>query len=216
MFDVDGTLVDSNYLHVVAWMGAFRESGQHVDGAAIHRAIGLGSAQLLEKLLGREVAATIGDQVKARHASLYGRNFETLRPFDGARPLIRAVAERARVALATSASSAELAALRAALDVDDVVDVIIGSEEVETAKPEPDLVEAALQRTGVACDQAVFVGDTIWDIEAAGRAGVACVAVLTGGISRTELLTAGAIDVYPSVAELLAGIDDSPLSRVLQ
>jgi phosphoglycolate phosphatase-like HAD superfamily hydrolase len=120
------------------------------------------------------------------------------------------------VVLATSASPEELDALRKTLDSDDVIDAITSSEDVESAKPEPDLVQVALQRASVGADRAVFVGDTVWDVEAASQAGVPCVAVLTGGISAAELRQAGAVAVYRSVAELLDGLDDSPLSAVLR
>ena len=216
LFDVDGTLVDSNYLHVVAWMGAFREAGHPVDGAAIHRAIGMGAPQLLESLLGGSLAGEIGPQVKAGHTERYRRWFESLRPFDGARDLLRSVACRAGVVLATSASPEEVSALRATLDADDAIDAITGSEDVERAKPAPDLVHVALQRAGVDSDAAVFVGDTVWDVEASARAGLPCVAVLTGGISAAELHEAGAVAVYRSVADLLENLDDSPLAAVLR
>ena len=214
LFDVDGTLVDSNYLHVVAWMAAFREIGHPVDGADIHRAIGMGSAQLLDALLGEKLAAEKGDLAKEEHKVCYRRSFEMLRPFEGARRLLRMVARRADVVLATSASEEEVEALRAALDADDAIGAVTGADDVAAAKPEPDLILVALQRAGVGPDRAVFVGDTVWDIEACGQAGVPCVAVLTGGIGAAELRQAGAIAVYASVADLLEGIDESPLAAV--
>jgi HAD superfamily hydrolase (TIGR01509 family) len=216
LFDVDGTLVDSNYLHVVAWIGAFRDAGHPVDGAAIHRAIGMGAAQLLDSLLGEVLAGEIGPQVKDGHRERYHQFFELLRPFDGARELLRRVAGRTCVVLATSASPEEVAALRATLDADDAIDAITGSEDVERAKPEPDLVQVALQRAAVGPDQAILVGDTVWDVEASIKAGVPCVAVLTGGISAAELRDAGAVAVYRSVADLLTRIDDSPVRAVLR
>jgi HAD superfamily hydrolase (TIGR01549 family) len=215
LFDVDGTLVDSNYLHVVAWMEAFRAIGHPVDGAAIHRAIGMGARQLLDTLLGEPLADQVGDHAKTEHAARYRGHFEDLRAFDGSRRLVRTVADRAAVVLATSASPDEVEALRATLEVDDVVHAITGSEDVDAAKPEPDLVQVALQRAGVDAGAAVFVGDTVWDIEASAKAGVPCVAVLTGGISAAELRDAGAVAVYRSVANLLNHLDDSPLRAVL-
>jgi HAD superfamily hydrolase (TIGR01549 family) len=215
LFDIDGTLVDTNYLHVTAWLDAFREVGHPVNGADIHRAIGMGSPQLLERLLGGELAGEVGDRVKAEHAERYRRNFETLRAFEGARQLVQRVAGRARAVLASSASPDELEALRATLDVDDVVDAVIGGGDVNAAKPEPDVVQVALERIGVGPDAAVFVGDTVWDIEACEKAGVPCIAVLTGGIGDAELRDAGAIAVYRSVADLLINLEDSPLRAVL-
>jgi len=214
LFDVDGTLVDSNYSHVVAWMAAFRAVGHPVDGADIHRAIGMGSAQLLDALLGGQ-ARELGEAAKAEHKERYGRNFEMLRPFDGARSLLHAVARRARVVLATSAGGGEVEALRAALDSDDAIWAVTGADDVEAAKPEPDLIQVALERAGVGPDEAVFVGDTVWDVEASAKAGVPCVAVLTGGISGAELRDAGAVAVYRGVAQLLEGLGTSPLRAVL-
>ena len=216
LFDVDGTLVDSNYLHVVAWIEAFREAGHPVNGVAIHRAIGMGAPQLLESLLGRSLAGDIGPQVKAGHTERYRGCFERLRPFDGARDLLRSVGRRAGVVLATSASPEEVKALRATLDADDAIDAITGSEDVERAKPAPDLVHVALRRAAVDPAAAVFVGDTVWDVEASAKAGLPCVAVLTGGISAAELREAGAVAIYRNPADLLENLDDSPLAAVLR
>jgi HAD superfamily hydrolase (TIGR01549 family) len=216
LFDIDGTLVDTNYLHVAAWLDAFRHVGHPVNGADIHRAIGMGSPQLLERLLGADVAGELGERVKAEHGARYRRNFETLRAFEGARMLVQTLAGRARAVLASSASPDELKALRATLDVDDVVDAIIGGGDVDAAKPQPDVVQVALERVGVGPDAALFVGDTVWDIEACEKAGVPCIAVLTGGIGDAELREAGAVAVYRSVADLLANLEDSPLRAVLR
>jgi HAD superfamily hydrolase (TIGR01509 family) len=214
LFDVDGTLVDTNYLHVCAWLGAFQAVGHPVDGTDVHRAIGMGAEQLLERLLGAETAQHVGAAAREEHTARYQQTFPLMRRFDGTEALLRAVAQRATVVLATSASSAELSALRATLDADDVVAAITSAEDVEAAKPRPDLVEVALERAGVPANRAVFVGDTVWDIEAARRAGVPCVAVLTGGISRSELAEAGAAAVYQNGTELLKGLEASPLRKV--
>jgi HAD superfamily hydrolase (TIGR01509 family) len=215
IFDVDGTLVDSNYFHVVAWMAAFRDVGCPVDAAAIHQAIGMGSGQLLAALLGAEDADRVGEQAKQRHKELYRPYLETLRAFDGANELLRGVSAAAEVVLATSAESEEISAQRRALNADDVISAVIGSSDVDSAKPEPDLVEVALRKVGVTADRAVFVGDTVWDVEAASRAGVPCVGVLTGGICAAELRDAGAVAVYGGAADLLAHLNDSHLSAVM-
>lgn len=208
LFDVDGTLIDSNYLHVSAWMRAFHQVGHPVDGAAIHRAIGMGSSQLLERLLGEDLAGEVGEAVKEGHSRHYRQDFDLLRPFTGARELVFAVAQRAQVVLATSASPQEVEALCAALDAGDAIAAVTGGDDVAAAKPEPDLVAVALERAGVPADRAIFVGDTVWDVEAAARAGVPCLAVLTGGIGAAELVAAGAAGVYGSVADLLDRLDD--------
>ncbi|MDQ6615551.1 MAG: HAD family hydrolase [Actinomycetota bacterium] len=214
LFDVDGTLVDTNYLHVVAWLGAFQAAGHQVDAAAIHRALGMGSSELIEHLVGPELAERVGDQVKSEHTSRYHDTRPLMRRFEGSADLLRAVAKRSVVVLATSASPEDLSAMLEVLDADDAISSITGAEDVDAAKPEPDLIQTALQRANVPASRAVFVGDSVWDVEAAGRADVPCVGVLSGGVSRAELSDAGAIAVYRDVAELLERLDESPLTAV--
>lgn len=220
LFDIDGTLVDSTYLHVHAWQRALADLADEldhtVDAWRVHRGIGMGSGLLLAELLG-DAADRLGDRAKERHEHHYGTLTSVpglQRPFDGARDLVRAVAERgARTVLATSAGPAELGELREVLDLDDVLTDITSADDVEQAKPEPDLVHAALEVAGVPPGRAVMVGDTGWDVEAAARAGVPCVAVLTGGWREAELREAGAAAVYRDAAALLADLDASPLAR---
>ncbi|NCT92155.1 HAD family hydrolase [Cellulomonas sp. APG4] len=213
LFDIDGTLVDSNYLHVHAWVQAFHAAGRPVDAWRVHRAIGMGSGLLLEELLGADDADHIGAEVKEAHSARYAELGDLQRVLPGARELVAAVAERgARAVLATSAGPAEVEHLRAALDLDDVLTGITSASDVEAAKPAPDLVRNALEVADVPASRAVMVGDTAWDVAAAARAGVRCVAVLTGGTSEHELLEAGAVAVYRDVAALLDGLDDSPLA----
>lgn len=216
LFDIDGTLVDSNYLHVHAWTRAFADLGDEltrpVDAWRIHRGIGMGSSLLLADLLGDD-ADRLADRAKDGHAHHYRALADLQRPFDGARDLVRAVAERgARAVLATSAAPAELEELLKVLDLDDVLTGVTSDKDVNEAKPEPDLVHAALDIAGVPPERAVLVGDTGWDVEAAARAGVPCVAVLTGGVSEAELREAGAAAVYRDVAALIADLDQSPLA----
>ncbi len=214
LFDIDGTLVDSNYLHVDAWLRALQAVGHPVDAWRIHRGQGMGSAELLATLLGA-AAEQVGSRAKQQHSEFYQQSSQLLRAFDGARELVAAVAQRgAKVVLATSAAPDELEVLRSILDVEDTVAEITAAEDVETAKPAPDLVQVALQRAGVAADRAVFVGDTVWDVQACRKAGVACVGVLTGGISAAELTDAGAVAVYEDCCALLRGLDASPLAAV--
>ena len=176
LLDVDGTLVDSNYLHVDAWVRAFRLVGHEVDAWRVHGAIGMGSPQLIASLVGDDEAERVGDDVTAHHSALYLDLAERLRPFDGARDLIKTIADRgARPVLATSAAPAELERLRAVLDVDDYLYAVTGGGDVDAAKPEPDLVHAALEAAGVPPERAVMLGDSRWDVIAAGRAGVVCV-----------------------------------------
>ena len=215
LFDIDGTLVDSNYLHVNAWLRALQAVGHPVDAWRIHRGQGMGSSELLATLLGEAAAEQVGSRAKQQHSELYKQSAELLRVFDGARELVAEVAQRgAKVVLATSAAPDELEVLRSILDIDDAVAEITAAEDVEAAKPAPDLVNVALQRAGVTADRAVFVGDTVWDVQACGKAGVACVGVLTGGISATELAEAGAVGVYEDCRALLRDLDASPLAAV--
>lgn len=215
LLDIDGTLVDSNYLHVHAWAQAFADAGRPVDAWRVHRRIGMGSGRLLAELLGDD-ADRLADDVKQRHTRRYAALSDRLRAFDGARDLVRELARRgARVVLSTSAAPEELERLRAVLDVDDLVQVT-GSGDVEEAKPEPDLVHAALDLAGVPAARAVFVGDSVWDVEAASRAGVTCVGVLSGGTSEAELRGAGAADVVEDVAALLTGLDRTPVGALLR
>jgi HAD superfamily hydrolase (TIGR01509 family) len=212
IFDVDGTLVDTNYLHAACWWEAFRQHGCGVDMADVHHAIGMGSDKLLDHLLPDDRDKDADDDIRAAHRALYGVYWTRLRAFDGAADLLRACAARGmRVVLASSASASELSALRAALDADDAISAATSSSEAGESKPAPDIVSIALERAEVPPDRAVFVGDTVWDVQACRKAGVPCVAVLTGGIGEAELREAGAIAVYRGTAELLRELDDSPL-----
>jgi HAD superfamily hydrolase (TIGR01509 family) len=209
LFDIDGTLVDSNYLHVEAWSHVFAELKIEVDAWRIHRSIGMDSAAMLDELLPDDQDV---NEVKDLHSRYYEELAPRLRPFAGARELLAALDARGfTVVLATSAPQDELEHLRATLRVEDSVAIITSAEDVETAKPSPDIVRVALERAQVDASEAVMIGDTVWDVAAAGRAGVACVGVMSGGISAAELLDAGAIAVYNDVAELLDQLDQSVL-----
>lgn len=210
LFDIDGTLVDSNYLHVDAWTRAFDDIGHPVDAWRIHRSIGMDGDKLLEELLPGE-----DDETRARatdrHSHHYKPNRKRLRAFGKGRELLRELAARGiTVVLATSAPESELKSLREVLSIEDAVDVVTSSEDVETAKPAPDIVQVALERAGVEPNDAVMVGDSVWDVKAAQRAGVACIGLLAGGTSAQELSAAGAVAVYSDAADLLAHLDDGP------
>lgn len=211
LFDIDGTLIDSNYLHVAAWSQAFEEAGVPVDDWQIHRRIGMDSSQLLDELLGNRVAE-LGERVSDLNSGNFERMSSSLRAFDGARELVRRAASAGLVVvLATSAPESELKRLRAVLDIEESVATVTSSEDVGMAKPAPDLVQVALRKAGVAADRAIMVGDSVWDVEAAARAGVASIALRTGGTSAAELLQAGALAVYDDPRDLLANFDSSEL-----
>ncbi len=213
LFDVDGTLMDTVHLHAVAWWEAFRQQGEYVSMTRVHRAIGMGGDHLLDALLGEDRDHDADPGVKAAHDALYGQYWSRLTPLDRAADLLRACADRGlRVVLASSASGPEGDVMRRALDADDVIHAMTTADDVESSKPAPDLVQRALDRAGASAGRAVFVGDAVWDVEAARRAGVSCLAVLTGGgFSREELRDAGAREVYDSPADLLARLDASAL-----
>ncbi|MFF6772383.1 HAD family hydrolase [Streptomyces sp. NPDC012637] len=214
LFDVDGTLMDTNYLHTLAWWQALRRHGHDVPMARIHRAIGMGADRLLDEVLGSRRRREEDRAVADAHGALYAAWYDNLRPFEGATELLRAVAARGwQVVLASSASEEEVAAVRGRLDADEVIDAVTSGGDVDTTKPAPDLVEAALRAVGAEPEDAVFVGDTVWDVEAAGRAGLPCIGLLTGGTSRAELEDAGAVLVCEDPMALLRRIDTSPLSR---
>jgi HAD superfamily hydrolase (TIGR01509 family) len=207
LFDVDGTLVDSNFLHVDAWSRSFAEMGSPVDSWRIHRAIGQDSARLLEALVGDRDEEWI-QRAKDLHSQYYREQSGRLRAFDRAADLLRELSSRGiRVVLATSAPEDELAMLMDTLDAEDAIHATTNADDVETAKPEPGLIEVALQRAGADPSDALFIGDSVWDMMAAARAHVRSAAVLSGGVGPSELLEAGAVSVFDDPADLLARID---------
>ncbi|MFD5904660.1 HAD family hydrolase [Streptomyces microflavus] len=211
IFDVDGTLTDTNHLHVVTWWEAFRQAGHTVPMPDIHRAVGLGSGDLIERLLGPGRDPAQESAISSAHKALHGTYSDRIPAFEGAGDLLRALAGRDwRVVLATSASGPEPAALRRAVDADEAIRDTASSDDVDEGKPAPEPVQLALELAGVGAGKAVLVGDTVWDMEAATRAGVRAVALLSGGIPRADLEAAGADAVFRDVAELLDRLDDSP------
>ncbi|MER7563798.1 HAD family hydrolase [Streptomyces sp. NPDC048523] len=213
VFDVDGTLVDTNHLHVTTWWEALRQAGHRVPMHAVHRAIGLGSEDLVAHLLGEDRDKDQDAELSAAHKALYGQYFDRLPALQDAGRLLRHLDHEGwRVVLATSAGGAELSALRRAIDADDAIVATASADDVEEGKPAPEPVEHALELAGVPAERAVFVGDTVWDMQAGSRAGVRCVGVLCGGIPRADLEEAGAQAIYDDPAHLLASLADSPLA----
>lgn len=207
LFDVDGTLVDSNYLHVDAWQRAFREVDFDADAWRIHRAIGQDSARLLRDVAGERDDDWM-ERAKDAHARLYREQAGRLRAFASAPELLRAIAGRSiHVVLATSAPEDELAMLREAIDADDAVHAATSADDVDSAKPDPGILNVALERAGSPAADALMVGDSVWDMVAAGRAGVRAVGLRSGGVSEGELREAGAIEVFDDPAALLAALD---------
>lgn len=214
LFDVDGTLADTNHLHVVTWWEAFRQAGHQVAMHDIHHAIGLGSSDLIAHLLGDERDRSRDEDLSAAHRTLYGTCFDRLPALEGARDLLYALDRRGwRIVLATSAGGGELTALRRAIDADEVIAGIASADDVSAGKPAPDPVHHALDIAECGPDEAVFVGDTVWDMRAARRAGVRAVALLSGGIPRRDLEEAGASAVYATPADLLNHLDSAFLAK---
>lgn len=214
LFDVDGTLVDSNYLHVHAWARAFAELDIAVEAWRIHRAIGMDGATLVRTLSG-DAPEQIQQQLKDRHSRYYLADSGLLRPLPGARRLLEQVAALGlQVVLATSAPDDELAVLRSVLDCDQLVAAVTSSADVDMAKPNPDIIAVALDRAGIPAGRAVFVGDAVWDAEACRRAGVPSIGLLSGGISRDELENAGVTMVFDNAAELLAQLSQTPIGAL--
>lgn len=214
LFDVDGTLVDSNYLHVAAWHRAFVELDVAVESWRIHRSIGMDGSTLVRSLSG-DAPAEIQDRLKELHSRYYRETGERLRPLPGARRLLDEVAGRGlQVVLATSAPEDESTLLRRVLDRDAVVSAVTSASDVDTAKPDPDILAVALQRAGVDADRAVFVGDAVWDAEACRRAGLESIGLLSGGVSRHELRAAGAAAVFENPDDLLTQLSESPVAAL--
>ncbi|MFF9869551.1 HAD family hydrolase [Streptomyces sp. NPDC013953] len=212
VFDVDGTLADTNHLHVTAWWEAFRQAGHDVPMHAIHRSIGLGGHDLIARLLGEDRDKGQDDALSNAHKTLYGTYFDRLPAFHDAGRLLRTLAAGGwTVVLATSAGGGELSALRRAIDADDVISATASADDVAQGKPAPDPVRQALELAGARAGDSVFVGDTVWDMQAGTRAGVTCVGLLCGGIPRADLTEAGAAVIHDDPADLLAHLDDGPL-----
>jgi HAD superfamily hydrolase (TIGR01549 family) len=210
ILDIDGTLVDSNYQHAIAWYRALRRHGHVLPIWRIHRHIGMGSDQIVASLCGDEVEAEQGDDIRDAETELYMELIDEVEPLHGARELIADLARLGRrIVLASSAKPNEVDHYLDLLDARHLADAWTTSGDVDRTKPEPDLVHAALEHARD--DSAVMVGDSTWDCEAAARAGVETIAVLTGGFSEQELRDAGAVAVFRSIDELRRRLSDTPL-----
>jgi HAD superfamily hydrolase (TIGR01549 family) len=211
ILDVDGTLVDTNYQHAIAWYRAFREHDVVLPIWRIHRHIGMGGDQLVKALCGDRMEEEKGDDIRDSEKGLYAELIGEVEPLDGARELIADLKERGHaVVLASSAKADEVDHYLDLLDARELADGWTTSADVEATKPEPDLVKAAVDKAGGG--DAVMVGDSTWDCEAAKRAGVPTVAVLTGGFSAAELEESGAVTVYESIDALRRSLDETPLA----
>jgi HAD superfamily hydrolase (TIGR01509 family) len=216
IFDLDGTLVDSNELHVKAWRDVFLRYGKDVDPDSLRAQMGKGGDQLMPVFWSPAELARFGEQMQALRVELFMRNYLPLcQAFPGVRGLLERVKRAGlRVALATSAKQPELQHHLELLGVGDLVDATTSADDAERSKPQPDILQAALAKLpGVAAADALLIGDSPFDAQAAGRAGMGCIGVLSGGFTERELVQAGAIAVYEDVADLCRDYDDSPLAK---
>jgi len=213
LFRGDGPPVDTTYLHAVAWWEALRQFDHDVPMGNIHRGIGMGSDKLLDHLLGEQRDHDDDEAMTTAHEVLYGAWWERLRPLPGAADLLRAVAGRGlAVVLASSAKDAELTKLRAVVGADDVIAAATSSSDAEQSKPAPDILQAALDQSNVDPRRAVFVGDSVWDVQAAGKLDIPCIGLTCGGTSAAELTDAGAVATYADPAALLEALDSSAIA----
>jgi HAD superfamily hydrolase (TIGR01509 family) len=212
ILDVDGTLVDTNYHHAIAWFRAFRRHFLTLQVWRIHRHIGMGGDQLVAALAGDEVEERLGDSIRDAESELYRELIGEVQAMEGSRQLIEDLKDAGNaVVLASSAKEWEVQHYLELLEAAEMVDAWTTSDDVERTKPEPDLVHAALEKVEGRPEEATLIGDTVWDVEAAHRAGVEALAVLTGGFSEQELSEAGAREVFTSVEELRQSLAETPL-----
>jgi HAD superfamily hydrolase (TIGR01549 family) len=210
LLDVDGTLVDTNYHHALAWYRAFRAHGIALPVWRIHRHVGMGGDQLVPALV-PGIDQELHDAIEETRGKRYAELIDEVQAFDQAHELIEELKQRdVTVVLASSSPQDELDHYLDLLDARDLADAWTTKDDVDATKPAPDLVQAALEKAGTR--EAVMVGDTPWDVEAAGKTGIRTVCVITGGFARAELEEAGAAAVYESVEELREKLDATPLS----
>lgn len=217
LFDVDGTLVDSSYFHTLAWWQAFRQQGHDVPMASIHHCVGMGGDLLVDSLLppGRDKGADA--DIMASHAALFAANWPALRAFDGARDLLaQCHSGGLAVALASSARTPDLLAARRALGADAHIHAATSANDAKASKPAPDILIAALHALGVTAAHAVYVGDAVWDMQAAAALGMPAIALTCGGTSATDLRDAGAAQVYSGPRDLLENLQESLIGSLLR
>jgi HAD superfamily hydrolase (TIGR01509 family) len=216
LFDLDGTLVDTGYLHAVCWWEALRQYDHVVPMAVIHRAVGMGSDKLLDHVLGPSHDTSRDSDIAAAHGALFAEWYSRICPLPGARDLLaQCAALGLAVVIATSAPQRDLDALRKALDADPYIDAVTTSADADESKPSPDILSAALDRAGLAVGQVIFVGDAVWDVAASTRLGIRCIGLESGGTSDAELRKAGAAEVWKDPADLLHNLDTSILTDLL-
>ncbi|MEU6548495.1 HAD family hydrolase [Streptomyces sp. NPDC046859] len=214
VLDVDGTLIDSNYHHALAWYRALRSVGEIWPVWQLHRLIGMGGDQLVTALGGEDLERRVGDRVREQQGREVDALLDEMAPLPGARDLLLAIKERGhRLVLASSGKERHVDAFLDKLDARDIADGWTSSADVEASKPAPDLLHVALKKLGAPTDaSSVMVGDSVWDVEAAKRAGMPAIVVRSGGFGDDELRSAGAIALYDTPGDLVKALDDTPLA----
>lgn len=216
LFDVDGTLVDSTYFHTIAWWHGFRRFGHDVRMNEIHRRVGMGGQRIVEQVLGPGRDASQDGEIMDTHSAVFSTFWPHLRAFDGARGLLeRCKSAGLTVVLASSARQQDLDVLRSVIDADEFIDAATSSADAKESKPAPDILVAALEASGLDASEALFVGDAVWDVQAASALGIPTVGLASGGYSAAELHEAGAVEVSASPRELLDGFERSEIGRRL-
>ena len=204
--DVDGTLVDTNYHHTLAWYRSFRDHDVTIPVWKLHRHVGMGGDKYVAAVAGDDVEQRLGDDLRGRWEEIFEEMIPEIAPLPGARDLLVGLKEQGlAVVIASSSFQDHLDVFLDLLDAREVVDDWTMKDDVEQSKPEPDLVRAALDKAGTG--DAFMIGDTPWDVESARKAGIPTLCVLTGGFARAELEKAGAAAVFESVEEIAAGLD---------
>jgi HAD superfamily hydrolase (TIGR01549 family) len=210
ILDVDGTLVDTNYHHALAWFRAFAAEGIVLPMWRLHRHVGMGGDKFVAAVAGDEVEERLGDRLREAWEERFDELIDETEPLDGARDLIEELKRRGhQVVLASSAIERHVDAFLEKLDARELADGWTTKDDVEASKPDPDLVDAALAKARTR--DALMVGDTPWDVQAAKQAGLETICVVTGGFSRQELEEAGAAAVYESLTELKDDLDQTAL-----
>ena len=214
VLDVDGTLVDTNYQHALAWYRALRSLGETFPVWRIHRLIGMGGDRLPAALGGNDVEERIGDDARERWVEEFDRVIDEVAPLPGARELIHALRERGhRVVLASSGKAQHVDHSLDLLGVRDLAEAWTTSEDVESSKPAPDLLQVALKKLGQPADApSVMIGDSVYDVEAAKNAGMPAIVVRSGGFGDDELREAGALEVFDTPGDLADALDRLDLS----
>jgi HAD superfamily hydrolase (TIGR01509 family) len=213
VLDVDGTLVDSNYQHALAWYRALRSLGETFPVWRLHRLIGMGGDQLVIALGGEELEERIGEEARTRQGEEVDRMIGEVAPLPGARDLLLAIKERGhRLVLASSGKPQHVDASLDLLDARGLADAWTSSGDVEASKPAPDLLQVALEKLGAPADaDSVLIGDSVWDVESAKKAGMPAIVVRSGGFGDDELRDAGAVGLYDTPADLARALDGTPL-----